>query len=307
MGYRDYLGPKKTSIWSDNNALLMLIILNVFAYIVLRFILAVYGYSNLRSENFYLNIFEWFSMPARFSTFITRPWTLISSNFTQLDIWLLLSNMFWLWTYGFIFQDLTGNTRIIPLYLYGGIAGAVVYLIGYNVFPQMKALADNQLYFGATTSIIAIAMGATVFSPGYRLFPMIRGGIPLWVMTAAFGVIDVFYLSEKPGFFFPHLASALVGFFFVQALKRGEDWGEWMNRIYQWITNLFSPRKKSTPRRPVKQEVFYNTRGHQPFKKTSNLTQQRIDEILDKINLKGYERLTEEEKELLRRASEEDL
>ena len=203
MGYRDYLGPKKTSIWSDNNALLMLIILNVFAYIILRFILAVYGYSNLRSENFYLNIFEWFSMPARFSTFITRPWTLITSNFTQLDIWLLLSNMFWLWTYGFIFQDLTGNTRIIPLYLYGGIAGAVVYLIGYNVFPQMKALADNQLYFGATTSIIAIAMGATVFSPGYRLFPMIRGGIPLWVMTAAFGVIDVFYLFRKTRFLFP--------------------------------------------------------------------------------------------------------
>jgi len=285
----------------------MLIILNVFAFIILRFILAVYGYSNLRSENFYLNIFEWFSMPAKFSTFITRPWTLISSNFTQLDIWLLLSNMFWLWTYGFIFQDLTGNTRIIPLYLYGGIAGAIVYLIGYNVFPQMKALADTQLYFGATTPTTAIAVGATVFSPGYRLFPMIRGGIPLWVMTAVFGVIDVFYLKEKPGYFFPHLAAALVGFFFVQGLKRGEDWGEWMNRVYQWITNLFSPKKKSAPRRPVKQEVFYNTRGHQPFKKTSNLTQQRIDEILDKINLKGYERLTEEEKELLRRASEEDL
>ncbi len=307
MGYRDYLGQRKTSIWSDNNALLMLIILNVFVFIVLRFILAVYGYSNLRSESFYLNIFEWFSMPARLSDFIVRPWTLISSNFTQLDLWLLLSNMFWLWTYGFIFQDLTGNNRVIPLYLYGGVAGAIVYLIGFNVFPQMKAVADNQLYFGATTSIIAIAVGATVFSPGYRLFPMIRGGIPLWVMTAVFGIIDVFYLSEKPGYFFPHLAAALVGFFFVQSLKRGDDWGEWMNRVYSWITSLFSPKKKTKQRRPVKQEVFYNTRGHQPFKKTSNLTQQRIDEILDKINLRGYERLTEEEKELLRRASEEDL
>jgi len=307
MGYRDYLTQRKTSIWSDNNALLMLIILNVFAFIVLRFILAVYGLSNLRSEDYYQNIFQWFSMPAKFSTFITRPWTLISSNFTQLDIWLLLSNMFWLWTYGSIFQDLTGNRKVIPLYLYGGTIGAIVYLISYNVFPQMKVLADSQFYFGATTSIIAIAIGATVFSPGYRLFPMIGGGIPLWVMTLVFLIIDVFYLSDRPGMFFPHLASAFMGFFFVHALKRGEDWGEWMNRVYQWVTNLFSPKKKVAPRRPVKQEVFYNTRGHQPFKKTSNLTQQRIDEILDKINLKGYERLTEEEKELLRRASEEDL
>jgi hypothetical protein len=32
-----------------------------------------------------------------------------------------------------------------------------------------------------------------------------------------------------------------------------------------------------------------------------------VDEILDKINQRGYDRLTDEEKELLRRASEEDL
>jgi len=37
------------------------------------------------------------------------------------------------------------------------------------------------------------------------------------------------------------------------------------------------------------------------------VTQQRIDEILDKINQKGYHFLTDEEKELLKRASEEDL
>jgi membrane associated rhomboid family serine protease len=307
MGYRDYLGQRRTSFWSDNNALLMLIILNVFVFIVLRFILAVYGLSYLKSEDFYLHIFQWFSMPAKFSTFITRPWTLLSSNFTQLDLWLLLSNMFWLWTYGMIFQDLTGNGRIIPLYLYGGITGAVIYLVSYNVFPQMKAVADGQFYFGATTSIIAIAMGATVFAPGYRLFPMIRGGIPLWVVTVIFGIIDVFYLSERPGLFFPHIASALIGLLFVQALKKGDDWGEWMSRAYNWITNIFGPKQKPVQRRQIKQEVFYNTKGHQPYKKTSNLTQQRIDEILDKINLKGYDRLTEEEKELLKRASEEEL
>ena len=80
-----------------------------------------------------------------------------------------------------------------------------------------------------------------------------------------------------------------------------------MNKAYEWFTNLFDARKKVPARRPVKQEVFYNTRGLQPYKKSTNLTQQRIDEILDKINLRGYEKLTEEEKDLLRRASEEDL
>jgi hypothetical protein len=80
-----------------------------------------------------------------------------------------------------------------------------------------------------------------------------------------------------------------------------------MSNLYDRFTNLFNPEKKPRRKNPVKQEVFYNTRGQQPFKKTTNLTQQKVDEILDKINLKGYERLTEEEKELLKRASEEDL
>jgi membrane associated rhomboid family serine protease len=307
MGYRDYSVKRRVSIWSENNALLMLIILNVFVFITLRFILAVYGLSNLREDNFYKNIFQWFAMPADFRMFITRPWTLISSGFTQMDIWMLLSNMFWLWTYGYIFQDLTGNRRIFPLYLYGTVLSAAVYLISHAIFPQLQQVAQASFYFGSMSAIIAIAIAATAFSPGYRLFPMIGGGIPLWVMTIVFCIIDIFYLTAKPVWFFPHIAAALVGFLFVQSLKSGNDWGAWMNSLYDKVVNLFSPKKKVVARRPVKQEVFYNTRGQQPFKKTSNLTQQRIDEILDKINLKGYDRLTEEEKDLLRRASEEDL
>jgi DNA-binding MarR family transcriptional regulator len=56
-----------------------------------------------------------------------------------------------------------------------------------------------------------------------------------------------------------------------------------------------------------KEEVFYNTRGQKPFIKRTNVTQQKVDEILDKINQKGYSRLSEEEKDLLNRASEGDL
>jgi uncharacterized protein YcgL (UPF0745 family) len=36
-----------------------------------------------------------------------------------------------------------------------------------------------------------------------------------------------------------------------------------------------------------------------------NITSKRIDEILDKINQQGYHLLTDEEKDILRRAAEE--
>ena len=44
-----------------------------------------------------------------------------------------------------------------------------------------------------------------------------------------------------------------------------------------------------------------------PFNKTANVTQQRVDEILDKISQKGYHFLTDEEKSILKRAGEEEI
>ena len=307
MGYRDYPKMKKTSIWSDNNALMMLIIINVIVFILLHFIKTIYGLSHIPLEDFTKNTFAFFTMPADFSLFIKQPWSLITAQFTQLNTLLLLSNLFWLWTYGYILQDLAGNRKIIPLYLYGSLAGAAVFLLTYNLVPQMQAHKGTEEFYGAATSIIAIIVAATVISPRYRLFPMIGGGIPLWGLTIVFFIIDLASVSRNPGWLFSHMASATIGFFYGRALLNGYDWGAWMNNFYDRFTNLFNPEKKTRKKNPLKQEVFYNTHGQKPFKKTTNLTQQKVDEILDKINVKGYDRLTEEEKDLLRRASEEEL
>ena len=307
MGYRDYPTFKKTSIWNDNNALMMLIILNVLVFILLHFIKTIYGLSHVPLEEFMKNTYAWFTLPADFTKFLQRPWALITAMFTQLNTFLMLSNLFWLWTFGYILQDLVGNRKIIPLYLYGGIAGGIVFILAFNLIPQLQPLKGTEVFFGAATSVAAIALAATAISPQYRIFPMINGGIPLWIITLVFFIIDFASISGNPGWLFSHMASAAVGFFFGRALLNGNDWGAWMNRLYDQFTNLFNPEKKTRKKNPVKQEVFYNTKGQQPFKKTANLTQQKVDEILDKINQKGYERLTEEEKDLLRRASEEDL
>ena len=53
-------------------------------------------------------------------------------------------------------------------------------------------------------------------------------------------------------------------------------------------------------------EFYYHVAGTQPYKKIPNITQKRIDEILDKINQQGYRYLTTEEKDILKRAAEEE-
>ncbi|HMR84069.1 MAG TPA: rhomboid family intramembrane serine protease, partial [Niabella sp.] len=79
-----------------------------------------------------------------------------------------------------------------------------------------------------------------------------------------------------------------------------------MNHLYDWFTNLFTPEKPSQARSQVKSTLFYNA-AKSPFSKTAKLTQQRLDEILDKISQQGYDHLSADEKEFLKRASNEDL
>ena len=54
-----------------------------------------------------------------------------------------------------------------------------------------------------------------------------------------------------------------------------------------------------------KEKIFYTTGNRPPYEKKSTITQQRVDELLDKISQKGYHFLTDEEKEFLKRASKE--
>jgi len=102
-----------------------------------------------------------------------------------------------------------------------------------------------------------------------------------------------------------HLAGAITGFLFIFFMRKGYDWSEWMSNFFDWITNLFNPDKPKKGTN-IKEELFYKATAA-PYTKTPNVTQQRIDDILDKINQQGYSHLTEEEKELLKRASKEEL
>jgi hypothetical protein len=92
-----------------------------------------------------------------------------------------------------------------------------------------------------------------------------------------------------------------MGYVYIKQLHAGLDLGDWMNQLARWMSKLFSPDKRKTfnPR----QASFYNQGGKSPFIKRANVTQQKIDEILDKINQSGYDSLTKEEKKILEEAS----
>ena len=152
---------------------------------------------------------------------------------------------------------------------------------------------------------MAVATAATLISPNYRFFKDIRGGIPIWVLTLIYIAVDLAGVAAKPAAFpVAHIGGAIAGLLFVKMLKNNMDGSVWMNNFYSWFINLFNPNKKKQ-NNSVKERVFYNTGSRSPYNKTSNVTEQRVDEILDKISQKGYNHLTKEEKDILKRASED--
>lgn len=308
MSYYRQENRRRLTVGQDGNALTTLIAIHLVVFVLLALIKVVYyfSYSNDGLGYYQRNILNWVTLPASLSTFITRPWTLLTHMFVHDNVWHIVANMLWLWAFGYILQDLAGNRKIVPIFLYGGLAGAAAFMLSYNVLPALQEQVNGAYALGASAGVMAIAIATTALAPGYRIFPMINGGIPLWVLTMIFVIIDLATIPyNNPGGHVAHLAGAGMGLLFIFAMRKGFDGSIWMNNFFDWTNNLFNPEKPKKGRR-IKTELFYKSTVA-PYKKTSGLTQQRVDEILDKIGQKGYHSLTEEEKEILKRASKEDL
>ena len=310
MSYYQQQNRHRHSIGQDGNALTMLIAINLIVFVMLAFIKVVYYFSgnDEGSQLFERNIFDWITLPADLDRFLTRPWTLLTHMFVHdtRKIWHILGNLLWLWAFGYILQDLAGNRKLIPIFLYGALAGAFAYMVAFNLLPPLKDSLPLAKAYGASAGIMAIAIATTTLAPGYRIFTMLNGGIPIWIVTVLYLILDLAMIPESnPGGHIAHIAGGAMGFVFMTMLQRGRDWGLWMNNVYDWFTNLFDPEKPAKGK-STKAQLFYKSKV-QPFKKTPLITQQKIDEILDKINQKGYSSLTDEEKEVLKRASKEDL
>jgi len=305
-GYR----RRRFTLGQQNNALVALVALNIIVFVFILtgnlFYLFAHQGQDLGAVDF--NILRWFALPAHITELGSKPWSILTFMFAHgggervfpmlLD---MLVSMLWIWSFGFILQDLSGNKFIFPVYIYGGLLGGLLFILAANG----QSAPAGYFLSGAGASTAALAVTVAALDPDYRIFRNIRNGMPIWILSAiyvAFNIWTVVYLSP---YAFAVLGGALGGFLFVYFLKRGHDGSTWMNNLYNWFVHMFDPAKIAS-KKPVKDKMFYNTGNRAPFVKTSIVTQKRIDELLDKINQRGYDALTEEEKTILKKAAEAD-
>jgi membrane associated rhomboid family serine protease len=311
MPYTEQQYRKKISLGQKSNALTTLVAIELVVFVIFAFMKAVWFYRYQPEHDIALsfynkNVLGWFAFPADFDRMMSQPWSIVTSMFIHDSPWIIIPNLLWLGCFGYIMQDLTGNKKLIPVFLYGSVAGAAGFMLAYNLLPQLHDQLPFASMIGASPGVMAVAIVTTLVAPDYRIFPMIKGGMPVWVLTGIYFLSDIAGVSLKDtGLLIAHLSGAIAGLIFIFFLRLGYDGSEWMNNIADWVGNLFNPdrpRKGTDP----KNELYYKA-TETPYTKVPNVTSERIDEILDKINKDGYHFLTDEEKEILKRASKEDF
>jgi membrane associated rhomboid family serine protease len=317
--YQEYRNVSKPgfsfTLGQTGNALFALFAINIvfFFLILISRVFYLYTHQGDGQQALAFDAIHWFALPASLVKLSESPWTLLTFMFSHggmetFPLMLnMLSSMLWMWAFGYILQDLSGNRLIFPIYIYGSLLGAVCFIIAMYAITPLRPLVNNGILFGSQTGTAALAIAATTLSPNYRIFRNIGRGIPVWVLTGLYLFINlIFAFTLTNANSFAILGGALAGFLFVLLLRRGTDLSVWMINFYNWISNLFNPYKKNNDS-TVREKVFYKTGNRKPYSKTAHITQQRVDEILDKISQQGYHFLTDEEKDVLKRASKEDL
>ncbi len=307
MGQRDYF-YKKPTLGQNNNALIILFSINAFFFIVLNFLKIVYlldGLGEAAEGLFRSKVLYWFTLSPEVKLLLEKPWSLLVYMFSNYSIMGFISNMLWLWAFGYVLQDLVGNNKLIPTYLYGGFVGGLVYVLSSSLVPTVhQGINAHFLLEGSSAAIVAVAVATTTLSPKYKIFQHIGSGFALWILTLFFLAVDISFIAASNNMLAiaaSHIAAAIVGYLFVKQLQNGNDWSQWMYNVVYKIDDLYNPEKKHKNRKQT-EKIFYKT-NTPVFSKSMNVTTQRVDEILDKINKKGYDNLSVEEKTFLERAS----
>lgn len=290
-------------IWDDikgtfrfGSSLTKLIYINIAVFLAVS-IVSVIGYL-LNNQAISSNALNLLSVPSSLKALLIRPWTIITYMFTHKDILHILFNMLWLYWFGIIFLEYLDTRKMVAVYLWGGICGALVYIISFNIFPAFNQVVTESVAIGASASVMAIVISIAAYVPDYSVNLLLLGRLKIkYVALAIFILTSFMDFSVNSGGKLAHIGGALFGYVYSQNLRRGRDLGRGINRIIDFIVTMFKPRKKLkvTYKKPADDYEYNRAKAEH---------QEKINKILDKISKGGYDSLTKEEKDLLFRESQ---
>ncbi len=271
-----------------SNAVVILISINVMISILLWLADAFDSRPLSAGEQ----IFDLLTLPPTFEMLARQPWRIVTYMFTQFSPRHILFNMAWLYFFGIYIKERFSNFTTFALYLTGGIGGGLLFIVA----NQHSALFTPPLA-GASASVIAIIAAMAIMMNNFRVRLIFFGKVRLlWIALVAL----ILSMAEGNGTENPAFTAHLGG------LITGMIWG-----TIAVVSSYSTLIKESIRHTRHRLRLLFYTRQRRdifignPTDRSINASKgraenrERLDFLLDKIRLSGYNSLSAEEKDEL--------
>ncbi len=235
-----------------------------------------------------------------------KPWTIITYMFVHGGFFHLLMNMLLLFFFGQQVESFLGGKKVLSIYVVGALVGLFMQIAAINIFPLFRDIPLGVIV-GASGGVFALMVALATYAPHlevnlFGIFPMKL----MWLVGGYF-LLELFNIDQVSSVaHFTHIGGGIYGFIMVTQYKKGKDISKWFDNLMSFLTGLV----KSGGRKP-KMKVKYSKYGNQgneapkppkddiDFNAEKVERQKKLDAILDKIKVRGYDGLTKSEKEFL--------
>lgn len=215
-------------------------------------------------------------------TFITHPWTLMTYMAVHFSPLHLLFNMLWLYWFGRIMDDVSGEFTLLWVYIGAGIAGGICYL----VFAFLSGYPVGAYLTGASAAVLGVMTYTAFIMPKRRVSLFLFGDVQMRWLAA--GCILLTFAGSYGGGMAPTAAHA-GGVVFSTVLF-------YLNRKPKFKTGKPMRFHKRRERFGAVPPTRINTKATVKAMESCVPEKERLDELLDKIRVSGYESLTQREK-----------
>jgi membrane associated rhomboid family serine protease len=285
------------SSFKEGSNLTKLIYINLGLFLFIK-IIQIFGM--LLGSNIHDLIVRQLMVPAYPDSLIKQPWSVFTYMFLHTEFMHILMNMLWLYWFGTIFMTYLDQKKLLSIYLIGGLTGAAIYILSYNLFPALQNAKFIAYALGASASVMAVVFAVVVYAPNHIINLIFIGPVKIKFIALFFIITDLLYLSESVniGGHIAHLGGAFYGWLFISQLRKGKDISSGFNTFMDSLFSLFRKKKKM-------KVSFKNTRkmSDEEYNKSKKVNQEELNRILDKIAKSGYDSLSKEEKEILFKSS----
>ena len=269
--------------------------------LLLTLITVVFSYQGLQNKTF----FDKYAFNIEGVLRYKEYYRLISSGFLHGSWWHLLFNLYALFSFGETLEMVIGGTNFLFIYLVSLIGGNILSLYIHRFDSQYTAI-------GASGAVCGVIFASIVIFPdmeiGMFLLPF---SLTSWMYGLLFVLISIYGIKSRMSNIGhdAHLGGALLGMLVAIGL-----YPESLQNNYLPIVLVVTPTLAfifliiKRPDYLFIEKFTFNQKDYKNIDDDYNerkvTRQHEIDAILEKIHSKGFDSLSEREKEILERFSE---